>query len=68
MSGTLLARASRAAAPAEDVKSPAPVEMYSTALLDPALNSQVILTPSSLNSSSSQPFFLSTRLTGLYVA
>ena len=65
MIGTLLALARRAAAPAEEVKSPAPVEMYSTALLEPALNSQVILTPSLLNSSSSHPFRLSTRLTGL---
>jgi len=60
--------ATASAAPAVEARSALLLEMYSLALLLPALNSQVILTPSLPNSSSNQPCFFNTRLLRLYVA
>ena len=66
--GEPLARASSAADPAVEPTSIAPERSASLALLDPADWTQLTVTPWSLREASSQPFFLMTRLSGLYVA
>ena len=66
--GEPLARASSAADPAVEPTSMAPARSDSLALFEPSDFTQVTSTPSSASASSSQPWSLITRLSGLYVA
>ncbi|MNT29994.1 hypothetical protein D3C72_1657630 [compost metagenome] len=62
--GLPLARASRAARPALEPMSMLLAFRYSSARLLPALSTHLMLVPSGLNASSSQPKRRSTRLVG----
>ncbi len=66
--GDPLARASSAAEPAVEPTSIASARSASLALLEPSHLTQVTSTSSSASALSSQPWSLTTRLSGLYVA
>ena len=63
--GVPLARASSAAEPAVEPTSMAPARRFWLAMLEPVDSTHFTPTPSSFSSSSSQPWSLMTRLSGL---